>query len=63
MNKKLIELNSNNLLYNLEFYKKSTNKNIIAVIKDNAYGHGVKQIISILDNIKNTNRTNVIIVN
>ena len=49
MKERLIELNSNNLLFNLDFYKKNTCKQIIAVVKDNAYGHGVKQIIEILE--------------
>lgn len=54
MDKRLIEINSKNLLFNYDYYLKSTNKNIIAVIKDNAYGHGVQQIVSILEktNIK-----------
>lgn len=50
MKEKLIEINSNNLLFNLDFYKSNTCKEIIAIIKDNAYGHGVEQIIKILDN-------------
>lgn len=50
MKERIIELNSENLLFNLEFYKKNTCKDIIAIIKDNAYGHGVKQVIEILDN-------------
>jgi len=49
MQERLIEINSNNLLFNLNFYKKNTCKEIIAIIKDNAYGHGFKQIIEILD--------------
>ena len=49
MKEKLIELKSNNLLFNYDFYKKKTSKEIIAVVKDNAYGHGLKQIVSILD--------------
>ena len=50
MKEKTIELNSNNMLFNLDFYKKNTCKDIIAIIKDNAYGHGIKQAIEILDN-------------
>ena len=50
MQERLIELNRKNLLYNLNFYEEKTNKNIIAIIKDNAYGHGVREVISILDN-------------
>ena len=38
------------LEYNIDFYKNETKKNLIAVIKNNAYGHGYKEIISILDN-------------
>ena len=47
---RLIELNSNNLLENLNYYKEKTKKGIIAIIKDNAYGHGIKEITEILDN-------------
>ena len=43
-----IEINKNNLLYNLEKIKKITNKEILAVIKDNAYGHGILHIAKIL---------------
>ncbi len=49
MKEKTIELNSENFLFNLDFYKKNTCKQIIAIIKDNAYGHGVEQIVSILE--------------
>ena len=49
MTEKLIELNKENLYFNLNFYKQKVNKNIIAVIKDNAYGHGLKEVIEILD--------------
>ena len=50
MKEKIIELNSKNLLFNYDYYSKKVCKNIIAVIKDNAYGHGVEQVISILEN-------------
>ena len=50
MKERLIELNSSNLLENLNYYKERTKKRIIAIIKDNAYGHGVKETIEILDN-------------
>ncbi len=53
MKEKLIEINSKNLLFNYEFYKKNTNKKIIAIVKDNAYGHGFKQVIEVLDNTDN----------
>lgn len=49
MKEKLIEINSKNLIFNYQYYSKSTNKDIIAVVKDNAYGHGVKQIIEVLE--------------
>ena len=49
MERKIIELNSKNLLDNLNYYKVNTCKQIIAIIKDNAYGHGIEQVISILD--------------
>ena len=51
MKEKLIEINSKNLLFNYGFYAKKTCKNIIAVVKDNAYGHGIKQVIEILDQV------------
>ena len=50
MKERIIELNSNNLLFNFELYKRTTCKQIIAIIKDNAYGHGVEQITSVLNN-------------
>ena len=50
MKEKIIEINSQNLLFNYEYYRTKTSKNIIAIIKDNAYGHGFKQIIEVLDN-------------
>lgn len=50
MKERLIELNSKNLLFNLNYYLKKTNKNIIAIVKDNAYGHGIKEIIQTLEN-------------
>ena len=43
-----IEINKNNLLYNLEKIKNSTNTEVLAVIKDNAYGHGIIHIANIL---------------
>lgn len=38
------------LEYNVDFYIKETKKDFIAVIKNNAYGHGYKEVISILEN-------------
>lgn len=46
---KCLFIYENNILYNINYYKKQTNKNIIAVIKSNAYGHGIKEIVSILE--------------
>jgi alanine racemase len=43
-----IEINKNNLLHNIETIQNSSNKEIFAVIKDNAYGHGIKEIAEIL---------------
>ncbi len=47
--KRIIEINSKNLLFNYDYYSKNTCKPIIAIIKDNAYGHGVKQVIEVLE--------------
>ena len=46
-----LEINSNNLLSNIESFKAllpSGNK-LIAVVKANAYGHGLKEIVKIVD--------------
>ena len=43
-----IKINKQNLLYNLSKIKHKTNKEILAVIKDNAYGHGILHIAKIL---------------
>jgi alanine racemase len=43
-----IEINKNNLLHNINVIQKTSNKEILAVIKDNAYGHGILQIAKIL---------------
>jgi alanine racemase len=43
-----IEINKNNLLHNINLIQKISNKEIFAVIKDNAYGHGIKEIAKIL---------------
>lgn len=37
------------LEYNVNYYLKNTKKNFIAVVKNNAYGHGVDKIIPILE--------------
>ena len=46
---KCLFISKSALINNIEFYLKNTKKNIIAVIKNNAYGHGVENIISILE--------------
>jgi alanine racemase len=43
-----IELNSANLKNNINVIKNISNKEILAVIKDNAYGHGLLEIASLL---------------
>lgn len=37
------------LEYNINYYLKNTKKNFIAVVKNNAYGHGIEKIIPILE--------------
>lgn len=45
-----IEINANNLLYNIEQLKKRfPDKKLSAVLKSNAYGHGLKEIAIFLD--------------
>jgi len=39
------------LEYNINYYLEKSNKDLIAVIKNNAYGHGVKEILSILEGL------------
>jgi len=46
-----ILLSEDNLVYNYQYYRNKTSKNIIAVLKSNAYGHGLIQIAKILDSI------------
>ena len=46
-----ILINEDNLVYNYQYYKTLSNKNIIAVLKSNAYGHGLIPIARILDSI------------
>lgn len=38
-------LDQNNLLHNMEYLKKLKNKKLLPVVKANAYGHGVNQIV------------------
>jgi len=42
-----IEINALNLLNNLNLFKETTNKKLMFVVKANAYGHGLKEIIEI----------------
>ena len=41
-------INKQNLLHNFDLCKKITNKNIMAMVKADAYGHGLFDIVSIL---------------
>ena len=43
-----IKINKQNLIDNINYIKDKTDKEIFAVIKDNAYGHGILQIAKIL---------------
>lgn len=43
-----IKLVKNNIIHNFNYIKTSTQKEIIAVVKANAYGHGLKEVVSIL---------------
>lgn len=47
---KCLFISKSALEYNIDYYFKKSKKEIIAVIKNNAYGHGYKEIISILEN-------------
>lgn len=42
-----VEINRANLLHNLKVFKAITNKKIMFVVKANAYGHGLSEIIEI----------------
>ena len=46
-----IHINEDNLVFNYQYYKNKTSKNIIAVLKSNAYGHGLIPIAKILDSL------------
>lgn len=45
-----LEIDSQALLHNVEYFKKRNNKDLIPVIKANAYGHGYEVIFDILYN-------------
>lgn len=42
-----IEISRKNLVHNLNLFKKLTNKKIMFVVKANAYGHGLEEIVTI----------------
>ena len=42
-----IEINAGNLLNNLQLFKNITHNKIMFVVKANAYGHGLREIIEI----------------
>jgi alanine racemase len=48
----IVEINRKNLLFNFDFFKKETGLEIWPVLKSNAYGHGIKQVTSILEERK-----------
>ena len=39
-----IEVSLKNIIFNYQTIKQTYNKNIIAIIKDNAYGHGLIKV-------------------
>lgn len=45
--KSYIEINAKNLLFNLHLFREHTQKKIMFVVKANAYGHGLKEVIEI----------------
>ena len=47
----LIQINLSNIKYNYSLLKEKIQKNIIAVIKDNAYGHGLIQVGKLLSSL------------
>ena len=47
---KYLSISKSNLEYNIDYYIQNTSKDIIAVVKNNAYGHGVKEIAKIINN-------------
>lgn len=52
-----IEIDKDNLINNIRILKTSINKKseLMAVVKANAYGHGLKEVVSILKNEKSVN--------
>lgn len=47
-NQTQINIIKDNLYHNLDYLKKSKNKDILPVVKANAYGHGLYEIVSLL---------------
>jgi alanine racemase len=45
--KTYIEINAANLIHNLREFQNLTQKKIMFVVKANAYGHGLKETITI----------------
>ncbi|MGL5355758.1 MAG: alanine racemase [Cetobacterium sp.] len=43
-----VRICKNSIIHNFNFIKNSTNKNIISVVKANAYGHGLKEVVPVL---------------
>ena len=43
-----VEVNKTNILHNYQYLKELRKKEIIAVVKANAYGHGIENIVSLL---------------
>jgi alanine racemase len=57
-----VEINKDNLAHNLAAYKKlAPQSEIWPVVKSNAYGHGLKEIVSLLD--KNKQASGFLVVN
>lgn len=46
---KCLFISKSALEYNINYYKEKSNKNIIAIVKNNAYGHGIREVVSIID--------------
>jgi alanine racemase len=51
-----IEINRANLLHNLQVFKEITNKKLMFVVKANAYGHGLNEIIEISKSLPHVDR-------
>ncbi|MGL5174769.1 MAG: alanine racemase [Cetobacterium sp.] len=43
-----VTLDKNNIIHNFNYIKNSTKKEVISVVKANAYGHGLKEVVPIL---------------